>query len=123
MIQNVRHHRLIRTHLGFDVGRRDAFDGSEDVEVLLHSQDVKDDVELRADTHQLLHLRALRHLGHRGAVDGGRAVAGLADATQDVHEGGLARSAVPQQGGDLALVDVKGQPWGQGNEEEGSVSG
>lgn len=97
-------------HLSIDVRRQDSFDGGEYPEVFLHSEHIKDDVKLRADPHQLLYLCSVCDLGYRRAVDGGRAAAGGADPTQDVHEGGLPRPAVSQQGSDLTLVDVEGQP-------------
>ena len=80
--------------------------------MLLHRQHVEDDVELGADSHQLLHFRPVCDLCDRGPVDGGRAVGGGADPTQDVHESGLPSPAVSQQSRYLALVDVKGQTWG-----------
>lgn len=100
---------FLRSYLSVNICCWDPLDGSKYPKVLLHGEDVKDDVELRADPHQLLHLRALCDLCHRGPVDGGRAVGGGADAAQDVHERGLPGAAVSQQGGYLALVDVKCQ--------------
>lgn len=96
-------------HLSVDVRGWDPFDGGKYPEVLLHGEHVKDDVELGADSHQLLHVRPVCDLGYGGAVDGGRAAGGRADATQDVHEGGLSSAAVSQQSCDLALIDVKRQ--------------
>lgn len=96
-------------HLGGNISRRNAFDCCKDLQVFLHREHVKDDVELGADSHQPLHLCSLGDLRHGGAVHGGRAAGGLADAAQDVQKRGLPGAAVPQQSCDLALIDVKGQ--------------
>lgn len=98
-------------YLGVDVCSWDPFDGSKYPQVLLHREHIKDDVELRADSHQLLHFGRVGNLCHRGAIDGGRAVRRRADPTQDVHEGGLSSPAVSQQSCNLSLIDVKGQTW------------
>lgn len=77
--------------------------------MLFNREHIKDDVELGADSHQLLHFQPICDLRNRGAVDSRWAVSGRADSTQDVHESGLSSPAVSQQSRDLAFVDVKCQ--------------
>lgn len=77
--------------------------------MFLHRKHIEDDVELGANPHQALHFRAFCDLCYRGAVDGGCAVSGRADATQNVQKRRFPSAAVSQQSSDLALVDVEGQ--------------